>query len=286
MDKKIILLILIGTIAISALIVWLLGSMLTKPVPVTFSKTPAAAISVSFTSESGSSISGWLYSAEEPQGLAVLMHGVRSNRAQMVSRAERLLELNITSLLFDFQAHGESTGNLITLGYLESLDAQAAISYIKGIDSRLPVLTIGVSMGGAAALLAAPALKTDVLILESVYPDITTAISNRLAARIPGGSLLTPLLSYQIMPRTGVSASKLSPANEAKRVVAATLVLSGSEDTHTTVADTLKLYEALPEPKSVEIINGAGHVDLENFNSDAYWEIVQPFIVSHLARSI
>jgi len=227
MYKKVVLLILIGAMAIGALTIWLLGSMLTKPVPLTFSGTPTGAMNVHFASQSGSSVSGWLYGAEEPVGLAVLMHGVRSSRAQMVSRAERLLKLNITSLLFDFQAHGESAGDLITLGHLESLDALAAISYVKAIDSELPVLTIGVSMGGAAALLAEPALETDVLILESVYPDITTAISNRLSARIPGGNLLTPLLSYQILPRTGVSASKLSPANEANRVVAATLVLNG-----------------------------------------------------------
>jgi len=283
MHKRNISLILLGAIIIGVLAIWLVGYLLTKPVPVTFAKTPSAVINVSFESESGSSISGWLYGAEEPVGLAVLMHGIRSNRAQMVARAEQLLELNITSLVFDFQAHGESAGRLITLGHLEALDAQAAVSYVKSIDSDLPVLAIGVSMGGAAALLAEPALEADVLILESVYPDITTAISNRLSARLPGGHLLTPLLSYQIMPRTGISASKLSPANEASRVVAATLVLSGSEDAHTTIEDTLKLYEALPGPKSIEIINGAGHVDLEYYDNDTYWEIVQPFIIEHLA---
>jgi len=165
--RLVFVLLLLGVLA-GGLVVWTAGWVLTKPVPVEFSQIPPEASTVSFPSESGSTISGWLYAADKPMAAAVLMHGVRSNRGQMVARAKHLLDLNITSLIFDFQAHGESSGNIITLGHLESLDAQAALHYIETVTPDLPKLAIGISMGGAAALLAKPALEVDVLVLESV----------------------------------------------------------------------------------------------------------------------
>lgn len=269
-------------IVFGATAVWVAGWLLTRPVPLDFPTTPSDATNVSFVSESGSELSGWLYSADAPVAVAVLMHGIRSSRGQMIARAQHLLSMNITTLIFDFQAHGESSGEIITLGYLESLDAQATLNFIKSEQPDLPVLVIGVSMGGAAALLANPALDVDVLIIESVYTDIKTAISNRLARRIPGGDLFTPLLTYQIKPRAGISASELSTISKAGKVKAATLVLSGTEDKSTTPEDTQRLFNSLPQPKEIKLIEGAGHVDLESYNSDEYWETVEPFLHSHL----
>jgi len=282
MIKKALTALFVLGVLLALAVVWVAGTYLTKPVPKLFPNTPERAVSVRFSSESGSTISGWLYRAESPKAVAILMHGIRSNRGQMVPRAEHLQALNITTLIFDFQAHGESPGEIITLGHLESFDARAAVEYIKEIEPNLPLAVIGVSMGGAAALLSQPTINMDVLVLESVYPDVYTAISNRLASRIPGGELLTPLLSYQIKPRAGISADALSTVNVAGGIKTASLVLNGSEDTHTTVADTYNLYNALAKPKMISIIDGAGHVDLEKFNSQLYWDIVQPFIIEHL----
>jgi len=226
-----------------------------------------------------------MLNASNPSAIAVLMHGIRSNRAQMIDRAEHLKEMGISSLVFDFQAHGESPGEMITLGHLESYDAQAAVHFMQSIHPNFPIIVFGVSMGGAASVLASPALDVDVLILESVYSDVETAIANRIKARIPGGQYLTPLLALQIKPRAGIDASKLSPVLEAHRVKAATLVLSGELDVQTTVDDTILLYESLPAPKLMKIIDGVGHDDLERHDPDVYWNIVEPFLQKNLGSA-
>ncbi len=243
---------------------------------------PVGAIAVSFPSDSNSEIKGWLFKAEHEKAFAVLLHGVRSNRGQMITRAQHLQQLGITSLAIDFQAHGESPGSIITLGHLESFDAQAAVRFIKKSNNEIPVVVFGVSMGGSAFLLAKPSIEVDVLILESVYPDIKTAIANRLGSRIKGGEYLTPLLSAQIKPRAGIAASQLSPVKEAGRTRAATLVLSGESDIRTTVEDTKKLFDALPEPKMLYLFTGASHEDLERFDQKQYWGIVEAFIQQHI----
>lgn len=91
---------------------------------------------------------------------------------------------------------------------------------------------------------------------ESVYPDIETAIGNRIGARIPGCALLTPLLSWQIKPRAGVSVSWLNPALRAQAIEVPALVLSGTEHTQTTVEDTHKLFNALAGAKQLHLFDG------------------------------
>jgi pimeloyl-ACP methyl ester carboxylesterase len=70
----------------------------------------------------------------------------------MLERARFLLRAGYTVLLFDFSAHGESTGEHITIGYLESRDAQAAISFLRKILPGEKIGVIGVSMGGGSAV--------------------------------------------------------------------------------------------------------------------------------------
>lgn len=49
----------------------------------------------------------------------------------MLDRARFLSAAGFAVLLFDFQAHGESPGEHITFGYLESRDAQAAVEFLR-----------------------------------------------------------------------------------------------------------------------------------------------------------
>ena len=53
-------------------------------------------------------------------------------------------------LPFDSRAHGESGGERITFGYLESLDARAILGFLRRQMPGERVGMIGVSLGGAA----------------------------------------------------------------------------------------------------------------------------------------
>lgn len=65
-------------------LIWAAGWYLTKPVPVSFNNTPVDVEKVQFKSASGSELQGWLFKTPNPKAAAVLMHGIRSNRGQMV----------------------------------------------------------------------------------------------------------------------------------------------------------------------------------------------------------
>ncbi len=89
------------------------------------------------------------YSERKGAGAIILMHGVRANRLSMLDRARFLSHAGYAVLLVDFQAHGESTGEHITFGYLESRDAQAAVRFLRANAPDEKIGVIGVSMGGA-----------------------------------------------------------------------------------------------------------------------------------------
>jgi len=218
----------------------------------------------------------------------VLLHGVWENRRRMLRRAEVLHGQGYAVLLPDLQAHGESTGRRITFGALEGHDAAAAVGFVR---ARLPgerIGLLGVSLGGAAALLAPAPLGVDAVVLESVYPDINAALLNRLRAGLGPAAgavfapILAPLFRVLLPPVLGVTAADLRPADRIAAVGAPVLVATGDRDDRTTAAEARALFARAAEPKRFVLMRGAAHVDLEAHDPLAYWAEVSGFLGRHL----
>ncbi len=176
----------ISTLILSPLVflmlIWLAGTVLSHSVNRTIGALPPDLIgrNVSFPSASGATIHGWLIEGQAGKGVILLMHGVRDSRLSMLDRARFLSAAGYAVLLFDFQAHGESKGEQITFGYLESRDAQAAVQFVHETLPDEKIGIIGVSLGGAATLLAEPKIEVNAIAIEMVYPTIQQAIDNRM----------------------------------------------------------------------------------------------------------
>ncbi len=188
-------------------------------------------------------------------------------------------------LLIDLQAHGESSGDEITFGYLERFDVRAAVEFAKSRHPSEPIAVDGSSLGGAAALLASP-LGIDALIVESVYPTIEEAVEDRTRMRVgPLGPLAAAILLSQFEFQLGFSAAELRPIDKIESAGCPVLVLSGSEDLHTTLAETKRLFERAREPKELFIFEGAAHTDLERFDPQRYRDATLPFLEAHMRPS-
>ena len=66
------------------------------------------------------SVHGWLKRGTHGGGVILLVHSIRSNRVEMLSRARFLNSEGYGVLLIDLQAHGETPGDHITFGAVES----------------------------------------------------------------------------------------------------------------------------------------------------------------------
>jgi fermentation-respiration switch protein FrsA (DUF1100 family) len=203
----------------------------------------------------------------------------------MVGRARFLHAAGYSVLLIDFQATGESTGQNITFGWLERLDVLAAVEFIRKAVPGEPIAIIGSSLGGAAALLASPSLKIDAAILEAVYPTIERATENRLEIRFGRfGRLAAPLLHGQFRARLGVSAVRLSPVAHIAWLQCPVLIIGGTDDRHTTRADTYLMYASARNPKNLWLIDGVGHVDFHRARREEYERNVLAFLQHSISR--
>lgn len=211
----------------------------------------------------------------------LLLHGIGASRAGLDEHAAWLTRMGYAVLAPDLRGHGGSAAVPRSFGWHEANDVAAAIAFLRKDAPARKIAVIGVSLGGAAALLAqdgpAPA---DALVLQAVYPDIRTAIANRIASRVGRlfATLAEPLLSYQSWPRYGVAPGRISPLNAIARYKGPVFVIGGTRDRETVTEDTRALFAAARGPKAMWLVGGADHAGTCSLWTPEYRERVGGFL--------
>jgi len=281
----------LGCALTAALSLWL-GEALTHAVPRSVGSAPAdlPADTVRISRAPGGFIAGWFVPGVRGAGAVLLLHPIRTDRTAMLARARFLHRAGHAVLLIDMQAHGESPGARIGMGWHEARDVEAALACLarRSPGERLGV--IGVSLGGAAAAYARPSTPPAAMVLEAVYPSLGAAVANRLRLQFdnyPFGEqlafLAAPLLLAQAGLWLGVPARQLEPA-AALAGKGPLLLIAGDRDRHTTSADTARLHRAAGAGARLWMVEGAGHEDLHAFDPAAYEARVGAFLARHLDR--
>jgi Hydrolases of the alpha/beta superfamily len=213
----------------------------------------------------------------------LLLHSIRADRSAMVTRTRLLTASGFSVLLIDMQAHGETPGETITLGLRESGDARASLQWLRDLRPSRRVGVVGCSLGGAAVLLGPQPAGYDAVVLEAVYPRVYRAIENRVRIRLGSvAPLLTPLFIAQLPLRLHVAPKDLEPIRSIARLGAPVLVVAGSRDEHTTLAESTELFAAAAEPKELWVLQGATHEDFLAFDPDEYTAHVVSFLRRYL----
>jgi uncharacterized protein len=103
---------------------------------------------------------------------------------------------------------------------------------------------------------------------------------------LAGGALSAPapLLTWQLQPRLGLSSTVLRPIDHVGRVNYPKLFIVGTEDRHTTLAESRLMFEAASEPKHLWIVEGGRHVDLHQIAKEEYERRTLDFFENYLRR--
>jgi pimeloyl-ACP methyl ester carboxylesterase len=230
-----------------------------------------------------SGVHGWLKRGERGGGVILLVHSIRSNRVEMLSRAKFLNAQGYGVLLVDLQAHGETPGERITFGIRESEDVEAAVAYLRENFPSERIAAIGVSLGAAAIMLARHPLRLDAVVLESLHPTIEEAVENRLRLHLGNfGPLFSPLLLWQLSYRLDIPPEALNPITRMGDLDAPLLLISGTDDRHTTVAETRRLFEAARQPKEMWIVPGGGHFNMHAYAGREYEDRILDFLEPYM----
>lgn len=274
-------------IAISAGI-FAIGALLTAPastaVGVLSADFPVEAVQIPGASKS--TVHGWLAYGKPGGGVVLLVHSMRSNRLEMLSRARFLRERGYSVLFIDLQAHGETAGERITFGLKESENIEASMAFLRQTFPGERIGALGTSLGAAAIVLARQDLRLDAVILESLHPTIDEAVNNRLKLHFGNyGSVLLPLLLRQLSFYLDTPMDALNPITRIDNINAPLLLIAGTHDAHTTQPETERLYAAARTPKELWIVPGAGHFNMHTYAGREYEQRITVFLSDYLRRS-
>jgi uncharacterized protein len=245
---------------------------------------PRGIESIRFAASDGVVLAGWWWAGRDPERAVVLLHGLHADRLQMLSRAEWLHRLGYSVFLFDFRGCGES-GGAATFGFMERLDVEAALKFLRERKKVIGALLLGQSMGAAAALMAAGSWGSEVrgAILESPFDRFERAV--RIRVRSAVGALepaVSPLLLVQVPLRLGFHPEDLAPVEAIRKARGPVLLGFGGSDPYLGPRQVAGLFREAPYPATLWVVQRAGHTDLFRFDPKAYQAKMSAFIAAAL----
>ncbi len=276
---------IIGCICLAVLafaFVALFSHAATRPTPSTVNPLASNESEIALVTQDDVQIAASFFPASKDTApVILLLHGNGASRSQFAGHIGWLNEAGFSAMAIDFRGHGESGAHPKSFGLLEARDVAAAASWIKANRPSSKIGVIGVSLGGAAALLnEGTANEVDALILQAVYPDFDRAVRNRIA--VHGGDILaavlTPLLTQQSRIRYDAAPEEISPVEAAQSYKGSVLVIGGNDDIYTPPHESQELAEAFAGKQWLWLIDGLGHNAISDLNDEVYRERVLTFL--------
>lgn len=219
---------------------------------------------VQFTSADGVKLSGWYLPHENSPVTIVYCHGLFRSRLEMLERAEEFLQQGYAGLLMDFRSHGKSSEAMTSMGYLERFDIIGAVHYLQdSLQIQTPIVVYGVSMGAAAALLAAAdEPKIAGLIIDSSFLSFDETITHhaKLFFNLPKFPVASALILFTEW-RVGFTPEAFDLQRAVQKIGdRPILFIAGGEDTRMPPEIAQTLYAVSPSThKNIVIIPQASH---------------------------
>ncbi len=223
--------------------------------------------SVTFPSTDGLSLAGWFIfpSGDLDNGATIILcHGYGGTRGDMLPKAAILARHGYSTLLFDFRGHGESGGDLVTLGHDEVQDVRGAVAFLLARPEGDPrhIGIFGQSMGGATVIRAAARIpEIEAVAAEGAFASLKDTIANDFTnltglPPFPFAPLMMLLGEWQ----TGLDISLVRPVDDIAHLSPRpVLLIHGLADTVLPPENARRLYQAAGEPKSLWQPEGVGH---------------------------
>jgi fermentation-respiration switch protein FrsA (DUF1100 family) len=239
-----------------------------------------------FESSDGIRLSGWYIPAQpKARGTIIYCHGKNRSRIEMLPMAVLGHQLGYDGVLFDFRHSGMSGGKITTLGYQERLDAEAAVRYaLKSEHAPHPIILWGVSMGAAAALMAAaetPAV--DAVISDSTFLSFRQVIVHHvhLFFHLPSFPIADEVIWWSAW-RGHFRPSEFDLRKAVRRInPRPVLFVAVRHDQRMPPWIAQELYSLSASPKkAIVVVPGSRHGEGFNSGREAYQAAVEKFLAS------
>jgi uncharacterized protein len=214
--------------------------------------------------EDGIRLSAW-YTPPRKGAVILLAHGYGDNRPEWVH--VMLAKKGYGVLSWDARAHGESDGEISTVGYLEVLDVKAALDFVLTQPDVNHVGAWGGSMGGATLIRATARF----LEIEALFVDSSFASLNDEFDFLVPYPVINPLAKFLAEWQTGFSIKDLDLVKDIARIGPRPVYIVHSlGDTVAPPDAGEKLFNAANEPRFLWVEEDAAHLSIHLVNERRY----------------
>ncbi len=216
------------------------------------------------TTEDGIRLMAW-YTPPKNGAVILLAHGYGDNRPEWVYAL--LAQKGYGALAWDARAHGESDGDISTLGYLEILDVKTALNFALSQPDVKHIGAWGGSMGGATMIRSTAEFpQIEVLVVDSYFASLDAEVD--FLAPYP---LVNPLAKFMLGIGLGVDLDSISPVEVIGRISPRPVyIIHGTEDSMASPESAEILFNAANEPKKLWLEEDAIHLGIHMKNPPRY----------------
>lgn len=202
------------------------------------------------------------YHIKDGAPVQIMMHGYKGNSKRDMCGGHKLARrLGHNILLIDQRGCGKSGGKTVTFGVKERLDALSWINYINQRFGKAPIFLVGVSMGGATALMA-----TDLDLPDNVVGAIADcpfsspkAIIKKVCADRGMPEAIYPFVTFGAYIYGHFSPNKEGAVKSVQNAKIPILILHGTNDGFVPHKMSEEIYNACTGKKYFHSFDGADH---------------------------
>lgn len=227
------------------------------------------------------SIEGWYIPVDSSKGTVILVHALGGNKSMLLKQAYEFMYLGFSVMLIDLRAHGNSNGNVTSLGFYESEDVKLAYDYVvkKGEKN---IILYGVSLGATAIAKAIYDydLQPSRIILEIPFDSQEKLFGKRGRTlgfpEEPFGVLVTFWASIE----RGFNAFKQNTSRFAEKIECPVLLQCGALDKIVPLAETNSIFDHISaRDKKLVKFENADHEFLLNKDPQKWRNEVYLFLL-------
>lgn len=204
---------------------------------------PSGVEEVTFSTDDGVTLAAWHLPLPESRGTVILFNGNAGNRAHRLPLGRVLASAGFSVLLTDYRGYGGNPGAPSEEAL--AADAHAALSYVRSRSGDDPVVYYGESLGAGVAVGLATEKPPAALVLRSPFASLPDVAS----------------VHYPWIPTSLLLRDRYPNVERIPQIDAPVLVIAGSGDSIVPEEQSRKVFEAASEPKTLVVVDGAGHND-------------------------
>jgi uncharacterized protein len=209
----------------------------------------------------GYNLEAWYVPISGSKGTILLFHGHGGAKSQMLCEAEYFNSLGYNTLSLDARSHGNSEGNVCTVGYKETEGVKLAYDFVKSKGEK-NIILFGSSMGAAMIIKAVPEFKLEPqkLIINCPFATMNDAVKGYLRNMNLPTSPIAEMLMFWGSVERGIWTFNYKPVDYIKEIKTLTLFQWGAKDVRVLEKETNVLFKNLGSSvKTLFIYKNSGH---------------------------